>query len=334
MAFLQPKTSRPRRSRTATRWRPISAGGWAIPALASFAMMAGVPEPAEAKSTNCAAKPRACGYPDGKTAGVKRKLLKKNKLRRVPEDVRSGKGWHWDSRGWVTINGTSAKFIRFVVDGTINVEASNVLIKNVKVTVHGDTIGIAIRHADNTKIVRSSIGPNSPSSRLETGIKDVYGDAMGTTVRKSEIIHTATGIQMGQGTIVANFIHKMAYSGDDHVNGITSNGSTKPLSIIRNTIFNEIHQTDAIGLFQDFGLEANRRIENNLLAGGGYTLYAGEGPSDASSYNIRVVGNRFSTHLFPKGGSYGPFTAFNSYGKGNVWSGNIWDHNKKKIPAH
>ncbi len=31
-------------------------------------------------------------------------------------------------------------------------------------------------------------------------------------------------------------------------------------------------QTDAIGLFEDFGVQANRIIRGNLLAGGSYTL--------------------------------------------------------------
>ena len=67
-------------------------------------------------------------------------------------------------------------------------------------------------------------------------------------------------------------------TGGDHLNGTTSNGSTTPLAIIHNTIFNAHGQTDAISLFEDFGTEANREISDNLVAGGGYTIYGGQNP--------------------------------------------------------
>jgi hypothetical protein len=41
------------------------------------------------------------------------------------------------------------------------------------------------------------------------------------------------------------------------------------------------------------------RIEHNLLAGGGYTIYAGPGS------NYRVTENYFTTRFFPKVGFYG-----------------------------
>ena len=110
----------------------------------------------------------------------------------------------------------------------------------------------------------------------------------------------------------------------DHVNGFTSNGATTPLTINHNTIFNQISQTDAISLFQDFGLEANRTITNNLIAGGGYTLYAGSGTS-GTTHNIIVTGNRFSRLYYPNGGSYGPATAYDTNGTGNTWTNNTWD---------
>ena len=40
-----------------------------------------------------------------------------------------------------------------------------------------------------------------------------------------------------------------------------------------------------------------------------------------------IRNNRISRLFFPRGGSYGPVTAFDSDGPGNVWSGNVWDEN-------
>ena len=44
----------------------------------------------------------------------------------------------------------------------------------------------------------------------------------------------------------------------------------------------------------------NRLIEDNLFAGGGYTVYAGAGSKGATS-NIVIRNNRVATMYFPKG---------------------------------
>ena len=121
-----------------------------------------------------------------------------------------------------------------------------------------------------------------------------------------------------QGLIEDNYIHDLGYKAGDHVNGFTCNGGSTQLTIRHNTVFNQHSQTDAVSLFQDFGPQSNRLITNNLLAGGGYTLYAGANPGkESTATNIVVTNNRFSTKFYPRGGSYGPYTAYAS-GQGNV----------------
>jgi hypothetical protein len=70
-------------------------------------------------------------------------------------------------------------------------------------------------------------------------------------------------------------------------------------------------------------------VEDNLLAGGGYTLYAGGGK--LASTNIRVLNNRFSRRFFPNGGGYAPVAVFDPSGLGNVFSGNIWDETGQSV---
>lgn len=282
--------------------------------------------PAAAVMTNCAAKPSACGYPDASNTGVKAGIS----LKKVPQQVRRGTGWYWDSRGWVVINGNGAVFSGYLVDAEINVQANNVTIRNSRITPNG-MFGIAIRRAKNTIIEYNEIGPAIGEERLMVGIKDIYGDATGTLVRRNDIKNVGTGVQIYRGTIRGNYIHDMGYLPGDHTNGVTSNGSTSLLVIRNNTIFNRFDQADAIGLFQDFGLEANRIIDNNLLAGGGYTLYAGQNVGKAQTYNIVVTNNRFSRRFYPRSGYWGAVTAFSKSGSGNVWSNNFWDHNGAKI---
>jgi hypothetical protein len=106
------------------------------------------------------------------------------------------------------------------------------------------------------------------------------------------------------------------------------------LTLHHNTVFNSYSQTDAISLFQDFGPQANRTIDNNLLAGGGYTIYAGANTGkEATATNIHVTNNRISRMYYPQGGSYGPVTAYTSTG-GNTFTGNIWDDTSTLVSAN
>ncbi|WP_436640331.1 hypothetical protein [Microbaculum sp. FT89] len=315
------------------------------PAVLFTALSFGAPQTAVAAEVklDCAPKPASCGYPGNRNTGLKKKIVRKRRdgrriVRRVrfktiPDQVRSGPGWHWDSRGFVQINGDKTVFRNFIVKGTVDVLGDNVLIQNVRVLVGGESFGIAIRRADNTRIKRCQIGPAKDARRLMVGIKDIYGDAQNTTISRCNIYGTSTGIQMGRGRIIRNFIHDLRYESGDHLNGITSNGSSGHLLVKRNTIFNPHDQTDAIGLFQDFGIEANRTIVGNLVAGGGYTVYGGEGSGDRSSYNIKITNNRFSNIFYSRSGYYGHGTAFNRRGSGNVWSGNFWDHTGGTVPV-
>jgi len=71
-------------------------------------------------------------------------------------------------------------------------------------------------------------------------------------------------------------------------------------------------------------------IDNNLLAGGSYTVY---GPSQhgAAPSNVRVTNNRFSTKYYPKCGAYGTHAGFNKAAPGFVWSGNVWHESGRTV---
>ena len=223
--------------------------------------------------TNCISKPSACGYPDSSNTG----FATGSTLRKVPAEVSSGPGWHFDSRGWITIDGSNVTVSNLDLEVTVEITGTNVTFSNSRVVVTGESWGVGLKHSTNATIANNEI--YSPTAdgpdRLLVGIKDVYGDAHGTKVIGNEIYHTSTGVQTHEGLIQGNYIHSMGYNSGDHLNGTTSNGSTEPLSIIGNTVLNDYGQTDAISLFQDFGREANRLIQGNLVAGGGYTIYGG-----------------------------------------------------------
>ena len=208
-------------------------------------------------------------------------------------------------------------------------------LNNLSITVKGggDAMGVNLRHTANATVEHCSIqGTDTTTGRIAQGVRDVYGDATGTQVLDDNIQKAATGVQIFQGTIQGNYIHNLGLISTDHVNGITTNGDTQPLTIQDNTILNPYEQTDAIGLFQDFGVVANVTINHNYLAGGGYTIYGGEGSVGAAS-NIVITNNQFSSQYFKQSGKWGPVTAFNSNGSGNSWSGNTWVSSGKTIAA-
>jgi hypothetical protein len=281
------------------------------------------------RQNDCGPSPHACGFPDATNTGVPLGVT----LRSVPGQVSQGPGWSSDSAGNVTVYGEGAVFAGFSVHGVVNVTASGVIVKDDAISNWGnDTSGDGVNLTGNPSNV--TIENNDISSPYGTrgnnglfaGIKDITGTARGTRVLNNNIADASTGIQLYIGLIEGNYVHDITpASPDSHLNGTTSNGSTIPLTIQHNTVFNPNGQTDAVSLFEDFGVEANVVINDNLLAGGGYAIYGGQNSGGPQAYNIRITNNRFSTIYYPQCGYYGYIAAFDSSAPGNTWSGNVWD---------
>lgn len=232
------------------------------------------------------------------------------------------------------MDGDGAVLQNLYIPYNVDVTASNVTIKDVRIVETGESFGVSLRHVKNVTIENSEVSsPDSGDQRLMVGIKDIYGDCSGTVVQDNNIWHTATGIQIYAGLIQDNYIHDVGFKAGDHTNGMTVNGSTDPLTIRHNTVLVEMAQTDAISLFEDVGVEANKIIDNNLVAGGGYSIYGGQNTGGPQAFNIQITNNRFSRIYFANGGYYGYATAYSSQAPGNVWSGNIWDDTGRSITA-
>jgi hypothetical protein len=278
---------------------------------------------------NCGPAPHTCGYPDATNTGVPTGMS----LRSVPGQASSGPGWSTDGGGNVTVFGNGAVFAGYSVAGSVNVTGDNAVIKDDAISNFGDdTSGDGINLTGNPSNVTiehvdiSSPHGTSGDMGVFAGIKDIDGEAMGTKLLDNNIADASTGVQIYIGLIEGNYIHdETPADPSSHLNGTTSNGSTVPLTIEHNTVFNPNSQTDAISLFEDFGVEANVLITGNLVAGGGYTIYGGQNPGGPQAYNIKITNNRFSTVYYSQSGFYGYIAAFDPTAPGNVWSGNIWD---------
>lgn len=274
---------------------------------------------------DCAADPHLCGYPDVTNSGVQPGQV----LTAVPGKKTSGPGWAWNaSYGTLVVTGARAVLSDLSVAGSIDVEASNVTLDNLQVTSAGSYWGIGLLHADGTLVEHCSISSPAASGpgRMQSGVKDVYGDTEGTTVKDDNIWHVEDGVQLAAGLVEGSYIHAFAYSAGDHTDGVDSNaGDPAGLTITGNTIFNSLDQTDDIALFENFGPQMDVTITGNLLAGGDYSIYAGYNPGNAVPSNIVINNNRFARIYYPNSGVYGP-VAYAAIGvNGNTWAGNTWD---------
>lgn len=269
------------------------------------------------------------GWPNETNTGVPSGTM----LLRIPEDVTSGTGWAWDSRGWITISGNGAIFSGYQTNLNVDVTANNVLISNCQINTPGaNGFAISLRTTDGVTIQNCTIGglrpgggsDNADQYHLQFAVKDIYSTCTNTTIKGCQFYDTANTLSfVGSVLIEDNFIHNMGYDASDHVDSIINGGGGSGMTIRHNTIFNELNQTAGIALYQDFGTPVNVTIDNNLLGGGGYTIYAGGGAS--AGHDVKITNNHFTTRFYTNSGNFGPYTAFQPGDPGNVWSGNVWD---------
>jgi len=288
-----------------------------------------------AAQLTCGTNPSACGYPDATNTGVPAGTTLKT-VGNGAGQVSSGTGWSFNSGGWVAVTGNGATLSGLNIPYGVVISANNVTLNDDNIVTGGPiAIGVSLRHTSGVTIQNTTIaGVDSGANRITTGVKDIFSDSTGLTVNHCNISLWETGVQVESGLIENNYIHDPGFIAGDHTNGVMSNGGTTPLTITHNTIFNNRSQTDDVGLFEDFSAQANRTITNNLLAGAGYSIYAGNTkPSNGPTSNIVITGNVFATNYYPTGGANGPVAYFNSSGQGNVFKNNTWDTTGATVSA-
>jgi hypothetical protein len=287
-----------------------------------------------AVQTNCQATPSACGYPDATDTGSSPVAA----LKAVPGTVSSGTGWSYvASTHTLNVTGNGTVLSGISLTGTLNVTGSNVTIKNDMIVTSGANglFGISLRHTAGDTVENNTIsGTNATTGRVDTAISDAYEDSTGLVISGNNISDARTAIQLAAGQVTGNYIHDPGYIAGDHTNGVLANGGTGQLTITGNTILDSLGQTDAISLdtLSVAGPVTNKTIENNLLAGGSYSIYGGTAFSHTTS-TILIENNRFGQGFFPKSGQFGPVAYFDSTGAGNVWSDNVWDSTGATVPA-
>ncbi|WP_028659476.1 hypothetical protein [Nocardioides insulae] len=210
----------------------------------------------------------------------------------------------------VTRDGAVVRNLR--IRGQLTIEADDVLVENVHV-YSGASYGILVRGKRAT--IQWTTIQGTPGATLAGLAADEVGSFRAIRIR---VMDVEDGVRLSNLCVLRrSFIYRLAGHSGSHYDGVTADGY-RGWRIMGNRILNRHAQTSAVWIGDPRYAPSAGLLQNNILAGGGYTLYAG--PS--TGLGLRVIGNRFSTAGFPRAGRWGPVTAWSA--AGNEWRDNTW----------
>ncbi|MFI0356752.1 hypothetical protein [Actinomadura sp. 9N407] len=233
------------------------------------------------------------------------------------------------SSGPITVRKDGAVIDGLRVSTEINVDADNVTIRNTRLVGAGQW-GIIQREGRSGLRVENSEISGDGRTKVQYGIVN-HGGML--TARRLHVHTVSNGINTDHGLIEDSVIRNLKEFPSDHVTAVQSNsGPASGLKLVvrNNVLLNPVSQTSALSIYQDFGRAHDVTVTGNLLGGGGYALYGGKGKFGTPT-NIKIMRNVFSREHFKKGGSFGPVTAFDPSGSGNVWKDNVWAETGKPV---
>jgi hypothetical protein len=241
-----------------------------------------------ADGVTCMPKPSACGWPDATNTGVP----PGTPLEQVNGTV------DLDQAGMVY----SGKEVR----GAINIRANNVTIQNVRLISDAPypirTFGPGGEAYTGTVIRNVEIDL--------AGANDIKGIAFDNYTADRVWFHNGLDCaHMGRNVTITNSFCDLAVlpaGSGAHADGFQSDGGDH-IVLRHNTIRNPNDQTSAILLSTNTAAIDDVVIDNNLMSGGGYTVYCGTsegGVATRTTYTNNVISREF----FPKGGFWGPTT--------------------------
>jgi len=206
----------------------------------------------------------------------------------------------------ISTDGTVVQNVQYT--GRVTIQANNVTLKNVKVTAdmyYGVLIyGKGIKLEDVTVI-------GNPTAMAGVAVSN-NGEFTATRLDVSKV---EDGVRLGNNSsLTDSFIHDLSGDASSHYDAVSTDINLTNISIVHNTILNQMSQPSAVYV-GDASYSATGTISNNLIAGGGYVIYAG------SPSKLVIEDNQFSTRFFPKSGYWGPVAYL---GSSSTWSNNKW----------
>lgn len=204
------------------------------------------------------------------------------------------------------------------IHGCLTISAPGVVIKNSKII--GDCQYIIYTH--NGSGAWLTIQDSEIDCGNQHGGTTAIGD-MRVNAYRNNIHGCENGFDVdGEMTIVDNYIHDLYQIGGcdvsgPHTDGIQTWPNGSNITIQHNTIYAYSDTQEHCGnaaIINGLTGMANVVIKENLLAGGGYTLYCG------NSNTLQVIDNHFSRIFAANVGLYGPWTQCDD----DTISGNVY----------
>lgn len=218
----------------------------------------------------------------------------------------------------ITITRDGATLRNVLVKGQITVRADDVTIQNVRVETD-DIYGILVwgRHADISRT--TIVGTPGPTlAGLAAYEKGSFH------ARRLDVSSSEDGVRLADHcSLRRSFVHGLAGTSSSHFDAVTADGY-QHWRIVGNRILNGHDQTAAVWVGDPRYEASSGLMKHNLVAGGGYSIYAGPG----KGAGVRVIDNRFSTRFHSRSGYWGPVTEWRR--AGNTWSGNRWLNGPRK----
>jgi len=200
------------------------------------------------------------------------------------------------------------------VHGCVSVQAPDVTLRSIRV------VGACGIHNESTGLVVEDSTIDGGRNANAVGVS--FGNY---TLRRVEVVGTGDGARAnGNVHIEDSWVHGLVEGPGGHNDGIQiTEGSN--ITLRHNTVDNPLSQTSAIMIGADQGDVADVLVQDNLLSGGSYALYAGANISGGFTVrDVRLVGNQFSRVRFARAARYGPVNVRNDEAismSGNVWQG-------------
>jgi hypothetical protein len=271
--------------------------------------------------TGCLAAADRCGYPTAATTGVPVGVA----LTLVNGDLH--------------MNQAGKKYDALDIRGCVLVEADNVTLSRSKVDGRDCEYYVINNEVGDTPHTGLTITDVDVDLTGQFNTKGIASSQF--TARRVHFHGGADCIHYGSNVIIEDNLCEVAKlppntNIDYHADGFQSGGGSGVL-IQHNTILNANDQTSAIingtdGVALD--LQYNVRIINNLMAGGGYTVYCNAHYASVVP-TTEIRGNRISRSYYTwpgnpaRGGFYGPWTDCKSVSGAGT---NVWDEDGAPIP--
>lgn len=293
------------------------------------------------QTRECFAEPGACGYPDPAyhDVGALSICSGLTPSASVIMDTRGGRVEGLNISGGIYIGAENVT----VTNDCLNYDGGGELNGEAMIRITAEGGGAKISHV-------SAQGKNATTESVQLGITN-DANAPGVTVSNVYVINCGECIHGGL-ELTNSYVDSTAQIVGEHIEDWYFEGTT--IVARHNTMINPEGQTADI--FGDTGGVAGDNhltVENNLLAGGGYTIYANANSTEAGTSTMTIRHNHFARCLGErestggghscKGGidSHGFFPDSGFYGwlaaqycppvPGQVWEGNVLDNNLTEI---